>query len=205
MIKDEFDDFIDEIKRYFKLDSDKFDVDFLFIPDSENKSKLKPDDKKVKGIKISYHFETGMEKPEIRIEGNIDEKKIQEYFEGIDISKYPSIKKLLESRNIEEIDVSELSLESSEYDKDLNIIEPHTEINDYNEYTEIVLEIPGINEEEIMIDICDEGNKLIFKAENENRKYIKNVNLPLITSTKDYNVEVKNGLAIILIKKSESY
>ncbi len=204
MIKDEFDDIIDEIKKYFKLDSDKFDVDFLFIPESENKSRLKPDDKKVKGIKISYHFETGMGKPEIRIEGNIDEKKIQEYLEGIDIAKYPSLKKLLESKTIEEIDVSELSLESNEYNENLNEIEPHTEINDYKDYTEIVLEIPGISEEEVIIDISEEENKLIFKAKNENRKYIKNVYLPFIASTKDYNVEVKNGLAIILIKKSES-
>jgi len=204
MIKDEFDDIIDEIKKYFKLDSDKFDVDFLFIPESENKSRLKPDDKKIKGIKISYHFETGMAKPEIRIEGNIDEKKIQEYLEGKDIAKYPSLKKLLESKTIEEIDVSELSLESNEYNGDLNKIEPHTEINDYNDYTEIVLETPGISEEEVIIDISKEGNKLNFKAENENRKYIKNVYLPFIASTKDYKVEVKNGLAIILIKKSKN-
>ncbi|MFX1600126.1 MAG: hypothetical protein ACFFB6_05970, partial [Promethearchaeota archaeon] len=76
-MRDEFDDIIDEIKKYFKIDSDKFDVDFLFIPESESNINLKPKNEKIKGFKISYHFETGMEKPEIRIEGNIDDKRIR--------------------------------------------------------------------------------------------------------------------------------
>ena len=32
-MSDEFDDFFDRIRKYFKLDSDMFDVDFLFLPD----------------------------------------------------------------------------------------------------------------------------------------------------------------------------
>ncbi len=202
MIRDEFDDIIDKIKDYFKLDSEKFDVDFLFIPESEKNSYLNPEDKEIKGFKISYHFETGMEKPEIRIEGNIDEKKIQEYLEGIDISQHPHLKKLLESKNIEEIDASKLSLEADERAEDLSIIEPHTEINDSKNFTEIVLEIPGISKEDVIIEFSEGGSKLIFNAENETRKYIKNVYLPYATSAKNYDLEVKNGLAIILVKKS---
>ena len=202
MIRDEFDDIIDKIKDYFKLDSDKFDVDFLFIPESEKNSFFKPENKKIKGFKISYHFETGMEKPEVRIEGNIDEKKIQEYLEGIDMSQHPHLKKLLESKKIEEIDASTLSLEANEPDEDLSIIEPHTEINDLKNYFEIVLEIPGISKEDVMVDFSEGGSKFIFEAENETRRYKKNVFLPFASSTKDYDIEVNNGLAIISVKKS---
>jgi len=202
MIRDEFDDIIDKIKEYFKLDSDRFDIDFLFIPESESNSFLRPENKKVKGFKITYHFETGMEKPEIRIEGNIDEKKIQEYLEGIDISQHPHLKKLLESKDIDEIDASKLSLEANELHKDLTIIEPNTEINDTKDYIEIILEIPGVSKEDVILDFSEGGNKLDFSAETETRKYIKNINLPFAISSKNYDIEVKNGLAIISVKKS---
>lgn len=202
MIRDEFDDIIDKIKEYFKLDSDRFDIDFLFIPESERNSFLRPENKKVKGFKISYHFETGMEKPEIRIEGNIDENKIQEYLEGIDMSQHPHLKKLLESNNIDEIDASKLSLEANELHKDLIIIEPNTEINDTKDYTEIILEIPGVSKEDVILDFSEGGNKLDFSAETETRKYIKNIYLPFAISSKNYDIEVKNGLAIISVKKS---
>ena len=201
IITDEFDDFIDKIKKYFKLDTDRFDVDFLFIPESEVNSHLKPEGKKIEGFKISYHFETGMEKPEIRIEGNIDEKKIQEYLEGIDMSQHPHLKKLLRSNKFEEIDASELSLEANELDEDLPIIEPHTEINNTIDFTEIVLEIPGMNKEDVIINFSEGGNKLIFNAENETRKYVKNIYLPFAALTKDYDIEVRNGLAVILVKR----
>ena len=200
-MSDELDDIFDEIKKYFKLDSDKFDVDFLFIPDSEKNLKFKPEDEKIMGFKISYHFESGMEKPEIRIEGDIDEKKIREYFKDVDFSKYPNMKRLLETRSIQEIDAKKLSLEFPEQDNDLAFLEPHTEVNEYKDYTEIVLDIPGISEEDVMIEITKGGTKLIFNAENKIRKYTKNIYLPFKTSTENYELEVKNGLAIIVVKK----
>ncbi|MFX1567114.1 MAG: hypothetical protein ACFFCV_01965 [Promethearchaeota archaeon] len=198
---DEFDDIIDKIKEYFKLDSDRFDIDFLFIPESERNSYLKPESKRVKGFKISYHFETGMEKPEIRIEGDIDEKKIEEYLKNIDISQHPHLKKILESSNIEEIDASKLSLEAKELHKDLTIIEPHTEINDTKDYIEIILEVPGTSKEDVVLDFSEGGTKLIFNAENETRKYMKNIYVPFALSSKSYDIEVNNGIAIISIKK----
>ncbi|UCD01602.1 MAG: hypothetical protein JSV23_00835 [Promethearchaeota archaeon] len=199
---DDFDEIIDEIRKYFKIDSDIFDVDFLFIPESESNIGLKPEDKKVKGVKISYHFETGMEKPEIKIEGNIDDKEIREYLKDIDISRYPTLKKLFEAKSMKEIDAGKLSLELNEKDEDLYILEPHSEINDYKDFTEIVLEIPGMNKDDVRVDFGEEGKKLIFNAENNNRKYMKNIYLPFKSSTEEFELEVKNGLAIITINKS---
>jgi HSP20 family molecular chaperone IbpA len=201
-VPDDFDDIIDEIKKYFKLDSDIFDVDFLFIPESVSNLGLNPEDEKVKGFKISYHFETGMEKPEIKIEGNVDDKKIREYLKDINLSRYSTLKNLFETKSMKELDADKLSLEFSEKDEDLYILEPHTEINDYNDYTEIVLEIPGMSKEDVMVDFTEGGSKLIFNAENSNRKYMKNVYLTFTSSTDDCEIMVKNGLAIITVKKS---
>ena len=79
----------------------------------------------------------------------------------------------------------------------------HAEINDYKDYTEIVFEIPGMSEEDVIIEFNNGGNQLFFKAENTNRKFMKTVQLPFISSQRDYEIDVKNGLAIILAKKSE--
>ncbi len=202
-VLDGFDDIIDEIKKHFKLDSDVFDVDFLFIPESKNNLGLKPENKNIKGFKLSYHFESGMEKPEIKIEGNVDEKRIRELLKNMNISKYPTLKNMLETKSMKEYDANLFSLESHEQEEDLYILEPQAEINDYNDYTEIVFEIPGMSEEDVILDFTDGGNQLLFKAENENRKFMKTVHLPFTSSLRDYEIEVKNGLAIIIAKKSD--
>ncbi|MFX0021866.1 MAG: hypothetical protein ACFE9S_06035 [Candidatus Hermodarchaeota archaeon] len=198
---DEFDDIIDAIRKYFKIDSDIFDVDFLFIPESKNNINLEPKDNKAKGFKISYHFETGMNKPEFKIEGNIDDKKIRELLKNIDLSKFPTLEKRFENKSIEEIDTDQLSLDYNEPEEDLTIIEPLTEINDYNGHSEIIFDIPGIKKEDVMITIREKGTKLIFNAENTIRRYKKIISLPFKTSNENFEMEVKNGLAIINVKK----
>jgi HSP20 family molecular chaperone IbpA len=200
-VSDEFDDIIDAIKKYFKIDSEMFNVDFLFIPESKNNLNLDSQNNMEKGFKISYHFEIGMKKPEFKFEGNVDDKKIRDLLKNLDLSKYPTLEKRFENSSQKEIDVKQLSLDLPEQEQVLTVLEPPTEINDYKEYYEIILDIPGINGEDIMINIIEKGTKLIFNAENSIRKYKKIVSLPFKTSTNNYEIEVKNGLAIITVKK----
>ncbi|MFW9972752.1 MAG: Hsp20/alpha crystallin family protein, partial [Candidatus Odinarchaeota archaeon] len=129
--------------------------------------------------------------------------KIPEYLTNLDLSKYPTFKKVFETESIGEIDAKKLSLDFSEQERNLSILEPHTEINDYKDYTEIILELPGMSEEDIKIDVSDGGTKLIFNAENNHRRYMKNIYLPFKTTDKNYEIQVKNGLGIITIKKSD--
>lgn len=198
---DEYDDLFDKIKKYFKIDSDFFDVDFLFIPESENSLNLKPENDNFKGFKISYHFERGMEKPDVRIKGNIDKRQIRDYLNNIDISKDPSLKKIFDVSTKEEIDVNNLSLDFSEDTIDLPIVDPDTEINNYNEYAEIILDIPGINKEDVLLEFKKSGTELIFSAENRNRKYNKILTLPFKCNHENCKLEIKNGLVIINIKR----
>ena len=200
-VSDEFDDIIDAIKKYFKIDSDLFDVDFFFIPESKNNLNLKPRDNKTKGFKISYHFETGMKTPEFKIEGNVDDERIRELLKNRDLSKYPTIEKRFETRSVDTINTDQLSLDFTEEESNLPLLEPLTEINNCKDYTEIIFDIPGMNEEDVVININEKGTELILNAENNVRRYKKTINLPFKTDIDHYDMEVKNGLAIITVKK----
>ena len=204
-MSDDFDDFIDRIKKYFKLDSDMFDVDFLFVPESDIDLAKKPNDEKVKGFKISYHYESGMDKPEIKVKGNLDDKNIREQLRNVDLSKIPKLKDLYNSPSKKEIDASKLSLETSlkkEADVGTYGLEPYAEICDNEGFSEIMIEIPGMDESNVNIRFENKGRKLIFTAENEKRRFMKAVNLPFKSSETEYEIEVNNGIAIIKLSEA---
>jgi HSP20 family molecular chaperone IbpA len=202
-VRDDFDEIINEIKKLFKLDSDIFDIDVLFIPEKDINIGIKPYDKKVEGFKISYHFETGMDKPEIKIEGNIDDKKIKEFLKNVDMSKYPKLKKLFDSHSKKEIEVSELTLETSclNQDEEVFVLEPYTEINEDKESFEILIEVPGIERGDVKIDFSADGKILMLTAQNKKRKYCKKINLPCKSLNVNYELDVNNGIAYIKVKK----
>jgi HSP20 family molecular chaperone IbpA len=205
MLRDEFDDFIDKIKKRFQLDSDMFEIDFLFLPESEIKRGKAPDNEKIKGFKISYHFESGMEKPEVKIEGNVDSKKVWEYLKGADLSKLPNVRELYDSKSNKEIDVNTLSLEAFEEKSENNeliIVEPYTEVCNNEDSTEILIEIPGIDKEDVNVRFGDKGRKLVFRAGNLSRKYVTTIHLPFQSSKENCKLEVNNGVAIINVRNS---
>ena len=204
-MRDDFDDFIDRIRKYFKLDSDMFDIDFLFVPESDISLRKKPINEKVKGFKISYHYEPGMDKPEIKVEGNVDDKNIREYLKNVDISKIPKLNDLYKSQSTKEIDASTLSLDTSlkKIEEDnKNFIEPYTEICDNEGFSEILIEIPGMDEKDVQIKFVERGKKIIFTAENEKRKYMKTIPLPFKSSEFECEMEVNNGIAMIKISNT---
>ncbi|MHA1913679.1 MAG: hypothetical protein ACW986_04005 [Promethearchaeota archaeon] len=200
---DEFDEFFDRIKKYFKLDSDMFDVDFLFLPDNRKDFGRTPYDEQVKGFKVSYHFETGMDKPEIKIEGNLDDDKIREMLKNTDLTKVPHLGKVYKSTLSNEVDASKFVLDYSSPNKvgsENYTLEPYTEICDAEGCTEVLVEIPGIDIEDIEIVFRNGGKSLIFSAQNEVRKYEKTIPLSFKSSERDYEIEVNNGIAIIKVR-----
>ena len=199
---DDYDDIIDQLKKYFNIDSKLFDMDFFIFP--EFNKNIDPKSDVSKGFKISYHFEKGMEKPEIKIEGNIDEKELHNYLKNYNMGKNPKFKLLKSSTPNNLIDATELSLEPYKEDKERVKKEPCSEINDCNDFTEIILEVPGIQKEDITLTLDETGNKITFSAQNNYRKYNKDLYLPFKTSLKDYNLEVNNGIAILRVWRIES-
>lgn len=199
-MSDDYDYIIDQLKKFFNFDSKLFDMDFFFFP--EMSKQLDPKRKRSKGYKISYHFETGMDEPEIKIESNINEKELNQYLKGYDFEKDPRFKVLKQSTRKQLIDAKEISLEPTEKHEESHITEPFTEINDCNDFTQIIIEVPGIEKGDIKLDLNDKGNKLIISAENQIRKYIKEVYLPFKTSLKNYILEVNNGIATLKVWRS---
>jgi len=199
---DEFDEFFNRIKKYFKLDSDMFDVDFLFLPENTKDLGSVPYDEQVKRFKVSYHFERGMDKPEIRIEGNLDDIKIKEMLKNVDLAKVPHLSDLYNSSSSKEIDASKFALEytsQTEENSENFSFEPYSEICDSEGMTEVLLEIPGMNIENVEITFRNNGKNLIFIAQNEVRTYKKTIPLPFKSSEGNYEIEVNNGIAIIKV------
>lgn len=198
---DDYDDFIEKIKKMLNIDSDKFDIDLFFMPEANMKSPFNQDNENVKGFKISYHFDEGMDKPEIRFEGDIDKNKLRDFFKKIDISKNPYFKNLVRKKHSNVIDAKELYLEPcTDKDKEC-VIEPFSEINVYDDCVEIIIEMPGIEKGHILISSLEDGKKIKISAENETRKFLKTFDLPYKVKIGDSTMDVNNGITTIKLNK----
>lgn len=208
-VSDDFDDIIDKIKRFFDFKSDIFDVDVLVFPESTEDVNLKFGDESAEGFKVSYHFESGMEKPEIKIEGDFDERKLHEYLKQFNLDQNAPIQDNFPDEQNEVVDAGMLSLDNIHEEEFLleeepsYIFEPETEIIDFDYFTEIILEVPGINEEDIIVSFNEDGTRITVIAQNEKRKYHKDIHLPFKASENDYSLKVNNGLAILKVNSSE--
>ncbi len=202
-MKDDIDDdLLDEIRKFFKINSDLFDVDFFIFPERDNENN--PEKKMSKGFKISYHYDSELDKPEIKIEGDIDKKKLHEYLKNHNIDPNVKLKKLMPPSPKNDdgtIDAEELSLEPCIHTDDSCIIDPYTEIDESKNTYEIIFEVPGIQSEDIMLSFSDAEKKVILTAKNKDRNYSKDIKIPFKPSSKEYNLEVNNGIAILKFRK----
>jgi len=198
---DDYTDFLERIKKYFKLNEGAFDVDFLFLPEPNFDPKPNRNDDKIKGFKVTYHFESGMNKPEIKVEGNFDEKKIQEYFKTFNRSSYPQIKRLNPSRDNNVIDISTLSLQPN-FEKEDSITEdPYFEKNFHEDSAEIIIEAPGIEKGHILLSLSEDGRILKVSIEINFINFEREILLPFESTMDDYILEVNNGIVTIIIRK----
>ncbi|MHA1782225.1 MAG: hypothetical protein ACTSUL_02245 [Promethearchaeota archaeon] len=193
-------DFMEMFRKFFDINADVFDADFVFVPDPESDLNKSIKDKDIKSFKISYHYETGMDKPEIRFEGDIDENKLYKYFDFLDKKGF-SIFRTPRSRRGKVIDASELSMKLDSADKNKYILEPRVEVDDFGDHFEIVLEVPGIESGHLLLSLGDDSKKLKISGENLTRRYEKVIKLPSKVTLDGYQLDVRNGIASIIIKK----
>ncbi len=197
---DFYKDFMEMFRKFFDINADVFDADFVFVPDPESDLNKSIKDKDIKSFKISYHYETGMDKPEIRFEGDIDENKLYKYFDFLDKKGF-SIFRTPRSRRGKVIDASELSMKLDSADKNKYILEPRVEVDDFGDHFEIVLEVPGIESGHLLLSLGDDSKKLKISGENLTRRYEKVIKLPSKVTLDGYQLDVRNGIASIIIKK----
>lgn len=209
-MSNDFGDIFDKIRKYFNFQSDIFDVDFLVFPESTEDLNLKFGDENVEGFKVSYHFESGMEKPEIKIEGDFDERKLNEYLNQFNLDQNANIQNNLPHVQKDIVDAGMLSLDNIHNEEFLledegtsYVFEPDTEINDFDYFTEIIFEVPSIEEKDVFVSFGGDGSRLTFFAQNEKRRYQKDIQLPFKASENDFSLKVNNGLAILKVNYSE--
>ncbi len=200
-MSDDVDDFIEKMKKFFNFNSDIVDMDFFLFPTDNPEEEFDPETIKSKGFKVSYHFDSKMDKPEIKIEGNVDDKKIIDILKNFDFNKIPEMNKLAFSPKPSELDASEFTLEPAEHTHGLHVQEPYSERNDFDNFTEILLEVPGIEKEDIFLHFDKTGKTLTITAHNSDRRYFKNIELPFKSSLEKVSLEVNNGIAILKVMK----
>lgn len=198
---DDYNEFLDRIKKFLNIDSDIFDVDFLFLPEPNFDPNRNPNDENVKGFKVTYHFEAGMDKPEIRIEGNFDEHKLQDYFKKLNGSNFPQLKRLGQSRKKQAIDVGTLSLQPNIRHEKSNAKDLYYEINLHEDFIDIIIEAPGIEKGHILLSLNEEGRILKVSLEINFVNVEKEIELPFESTMDDYLLEVNNGIVSIIMRK----
>ncbi len=196
---DENKEIIDEIKKFFKINSDLFDIDFFVFPETvEDLDKVK---KNVKGFKVSYHFENGMDKPDVKVEGDIDSKKLKEYLSKLNIKSHPELKRLTSAAPNKKLDAKELSLEPEIDEEELPIIEPYSETNECEDYIEVMLEVPGVTLGDVLVAFDDNEKRLNFTAASAKKKFTKSIALPFKASIDDTTMDVNNGIVVLTVKR----
>lgn len=201
--EDFYEDIIEKFKKYFKLDPNLSHVDFMFIPEPiKNFDNFRDQDPNLKAFKVSYHFESGMDKPEIKIEGDIDEKKMHEYLKKINMQQNPRFKLGRKDQNQrKEIDASIFSLVPCDEEEENCSYEPYSEIYYLEDDIEIILEVPGVEKGHVILSLSNDGRKLKIIAKNPNRNFEKEIKLPFKSSLEGHIMDINNGIASIIIKK----
>ena len=202
-MSDDVDDFFKKIKKFFNFSGDIFDLDVFMFPESNMEGNLDLDDENMKGFKMSYHYEKGMDKPEVKIEGNIDEKTLNEYLKNYNPDKNLRIKEFIQPKGNDEIDASELILEDYGSYNPNEIQEAPLEINDFDNFTEIIIEMPGIEKDDISISFKEEGTIVNIYITKEGKNFIKDIQLPYASSINDTILEINNGIIILKVMRSE--
>ena len=189
--------FMKRFRNIFEDFSDFYDknlgfTDFSEFPMIDFDKDFKFKDNDTKSYSISYHYQTGMDKPEIRVQGDINDEALSKFLKGIPkfITEQPTIKKL--SLTPEGAEVTSQSE---------GAIEPYTEITDSEDYTEICLELPGVEKEDIKLHFDLE--ELTLVAQRNGRKFYKEIKLPAFLDKENYDLELKNGIASLKIKRNK--
>ncbi|TFG22613.1 MAG: Hsp20/alpha crystallin family protein [Promethearchaeota archaeon] len=144
-----------------------------------------------------------MDEPEIRIEGDVDEDKIMDYLKRMNVKNFSNFKRIKNPSNNLELDFGKLSLEPCDNEEDCSI-EPYTEVNDFEDYFQILLEVPGVEKGHIVLSLSQDGKKAKIFAENSKRSFEKEIKLPFKSSLNDHKLEVNNGIATIIFKKKKN-
>jgi HSP20 family molecular chaperone IbpA len=197
--EDIFDYMNKRFKKMFK-DWSLFDEDFgdVFKDFDETleirspKSRFSDKDGKSKSYSISYKYQTGMKEPEIHVSGDASEKDVDRFLNGI--------QKRFGSHMIGISDKKPITLGLGEgEDSDPSDYKvPLMDVVEEDGHVELVLEMPGIGEKDVKVDI--DGKKVTITAEHDTVKYKRKVNLNFKPNSK-FTIHENHGIISIELAK----
>lgn len=82
-------------------------------------------------------------------------------------------------------------------------IEPLTDVIEEEDKIRIVMDLPGVNKDDIRITVSEDGKKVIVQARSEDRKYYKEIDLPAIVDPSKAKATYRNGVLTIELEKRE--
>ena len=80
--------------------------------------------------------------------------------------------------------------------------EPLTDINETDDQIAITVELPGVNKEDIDINVVED--KVEVNVKTESRKYFKSIDLTSMVETESSKATYKNGILDLVLTKKES-
>ena len=80
--------------------------------------------------------------------------------------------------------------------------EPLTDINETDDQIAITVELPGVNKEDIDINVMED--KVEVNVKTESRKYFKSIDLTSMVDTESSKATYKNGILDLVLTKKES-
>jgi HSP20 family molecular chaperone IbpA len=181
----------------FKDIMDMFDFSSDKMVDLDKLGENEGSDEKTRSYSISYKYKTGMDKPEININGNpVNSENFKDLFRNITNLgiKDPTLNQI-------ELDPRDFQL-SSGNSKSLNEFEEplYDLIEDSNGHpTGITLELPGVSIEKIIISYFDD--EVIITGESEDRIFRKELTLEYKPDKEKTQVFGKNGIYQIHFSK----
>jgi hypothetical protein len=134
-----------------------------------NLPNLGDSDPKTHHHSISYRFGTGLDKPEIRLNGEkIDNETMKEIFGNLGVNpEFHTNLDLNSTRNLPVLDVKDLS--STEIPNSPTYEDTYFEVEHEGESTTLTIELPGVEKDHIFIS--QTGNKVIIIGENDHTSY----------------------------------
>lgn len=212
-MKKRMEDFFN-MDSFFNFDRD-FDKEFEEMEKSFEKANEKyKNDPNVKHYSISYRYGTGMDKPEWKISGNLSEEEMNKLVENIQKGNFnfglnftfPRMRNedVLDFKEIAEQPKSNMEtikkLEKPKEKKEK--VEPYADfIENDNDYT-IVLEMPGVSQNDVKIEVDEKNNKqLNVRAETHRCIYKKSFKFKTPIKIDNIKISANNGIIQIIIYK----
>ncbi len=124
------------------------------------------------------------------------------YFYGFEITIGPDGKpRIREFGNIRPRIVAEGEKPVIEVQED---IEPLTDVIEEDDKIRVIVDLPGVNKEDIKVTVTEDGRKLIISARGEDRKYYKEIDLPAPVDPEKAKATYRNGVLTVELEKKEN-